>query len=96
MSRELCSACGQPLPVVDSKLTPRELELVVAWWTLGSVTRAAQAIGVTEQRAKNMLAHARIRSRVDTNDQLLMRHMDQLRLVVRDAMQHNSERGAAA
>ena len=94
--RELCSACGQPMPVPTEDLTPRELELLVAWWTLGSVTQAARAIGVTEQRAKNMLARARIRSRVDTNDQLLARHMDSVRVIVRDAMIHNFRRDAAA
>jgi hypothetical protein len=95
VTRELCPTCRQPLPAITEELTPRELELLVAWWTLGSVTQAARAIGVTEQRAKNMLARARIRSGVDTNDQLLARHMDEVRVTVRDAMRHNY-RGAAA
>lgn len=92
---ERCPMCHQALPDTCPDLTPRELELVTAWWMTGTVKAAAQAIGVGEQRAKNMMARARIRSRVSTNDQLLAAHMRAVLSHARESVQHNLIREAA-
>jgi dephospho-CoA kinase len=77
-------------------LTARELEVLTHWWMTGSVKKAAQAAGVGEQRAKNMLARARMRSRVHSNDELLAAHMDAVRSLVQERMQHKSSQADAA
>ena len=87
--------CGQELPDAMAPLTKRELDVLTRWWMTGSVKKAAAAEGITEQRAKNMLARARLRSRVATNPQLLAAHMDEVRKLVSSRMQHNSD-GAEA
>ena len=43
-------------------LSPRELEVVAAWWHTGSVKEAARLLGMAEQTAKNDLRTARLRS----------------------------------
>ena len=91
-----CPTCGQPRPESLRPLTPRELEVLTQWWMTGSVKKAAQAVGVGEQRAKNMLARARMRSRVRTNDELLSAHMDAVRSLVQERMQHNFSQADAA
>lgn len=87
--RELCALCGQELPGATRSLTPRELEVLTQWWMTGSVKRAAAQAGVGEQRAKNMLARARIRSGVQTNAQLLAAHMDEVRSLVQSKVSQN-------
>ena len=91
-----CPTCGQIRPEARQPLTPRELEVLTHWWMTGSVKRAAQAAGVGEQRAKNMLARARIRTQVHSNDELLAAHMDAVRSLVQSRMQHNSQQADAA
>ncbi len=95
MSRELCETCGQPLPESTSYLTPRELDVLAAWFVVGTVRGAASMAGVGDQRAKNMLAAARIRNGAGSNDQLVRMHFDAVLSAVRDATQHNSRRRAA-
>lgn len=93
--RELCESCGQPKPESTSYLTPRELDVLAAWFVVGTVRAAADRAGVGQQRAKNILAAARIRNRAGSNDQLVRMHFDQVLSAVRDATSHNS-RGRAA
>lgn len=93
---EVCPTCLQPLLPPARGLTPRELELVIAWWTTGSVVDAAAQIGVGRQRAANMLAAARIRNGAKSNDQLLAQNMEAIRSAVREVMQHNVHRHEAA
>ena len=94
--RELCPTCLQPLPNAPRGLTARELELVMAWWTTGSVSQAAIEVGVSQQRAKNMLAAARLRNGVKTNDQLLALNLDAIRSAVKEITSHNTDRHEAA
>jgi hypothetical protein len=91
-----CPTCGQLRPESLRPLTARELEVLTHWWMTGSVKKAAQAAGVGEQRAKNMLARARMRSRVHSNDELLAAHMDAVRSLVQDRMTHNKSQADAA
>jgi hypothetical protein len=94
--RELCPLCGQERPDSTQPLTPRELEVLTAWWMTGSLKKAALQVGVGEQRAKNMMARARIRSRVSTNRELLAAHMDQVRLLVQSKVSQNMSESAVA
>ena len=94
--REVCPTCHQPLLPAARGLTPRELEVLIAWWTTGSVVEAARVVGVGRQRAVNMLAAARIRNGAKTNDQLLAQNMDSVRLAVKELTQHNVGRNEAA
>lgn len=93
---ELCPTCGQPVPKAPRGLTPRELEVLIAWWTTGSVVQAAKQVGVGRQRAVNMLAAARIRNRVKNNEQLLAQNLEAIREAVREITQHNADQHAAA
>jgi len=52
--------------VVTRDLTPRELEVVAAWWHTGSVKEAAGLLGIANQTAKNDLRTARLRSGAPT------------------------------
>lgn len=47
-------------------ISPRELEVVAAWWHEGSVVAAAELLGITEQTAKNQLHTARLRTGAPT------------------------------
>lgn len=47
-------------------ISPRELEVVAAWWHEGSVVAAAKLLGITEQTAKNQLHTARLRTGAPT------------------------------
>lgn len=89
-----CPTCGHRRPQVG-RLTPRELDVVAAWWMVGSVKGAAEMVQVGQQRAKNMLARARIRNRVASNDELLEMHFAAVRSWAADRMQHNLSRDAA-
>lgn len=91
---ELCPTCGQPMPI-QGKATERELDVLFAWWQTGSVRLAALQVGLGEQRAKNLLAACRNRSRVHSNEALLMVHLDSLRSRVTAATSQNSNRRAA-
>ena len=81
---DLCPHCGQPLPSGNDRLTARELDVLTAWWMEGGVKKAAARLGIGEQRAKNLLARARIRNRARTNEDLLARHFDAVLSAVRD------------
>ena len=94
--RPTCALCGQELPDATRPLTPRQLEVLTQWWMTGSVKRAAEKAGVGEQRAKNMLARARIRSRVKTNGELLAAHMDEVRSLLQSKMSQNISRAEVA
>ena len=78
MTRDVCPSCGQAIPR-GNYLTSRELDVLVAWWMLGSVRKAAEHAGVGGQRAKNLLHRARIRNGVRSNDQLLAANLDAVR-----------------
>lgn len=48
-------------------MTPALIDALFAWWTTGSVKKAAVNLGLAEQTVKNQLATARRRSHADTN-----------------------------
>ena len=77
---ERCPTCGHIL-VTDAQLTNRELDVLSAWYRCRSVKKAAVVAGVGEQRAKNLLASARRRARCESNDDLALTFIDQLRPV---------------
>jgi DNA-binding CsgD family transcriptional regulator len=91
---ERCPTCGHRLNS-GGRLTPRELDVLTAWWMVGSVKAAAHQAGVGEQRAKNLLSRARNRNGVATNDELLEMHFASVRSLVSERMSHNKS-GAAA
>ena len=93
---ELCPTCAQPLPKAPRHLTPRELEVLMAWWTTGSVVEAAKQVGVGRQRAVNMLAAARIRNGVRSNEALLAQNLEAIREAVREITSHKRGRHEAA
>ncbi len=90
---DLCPTCGQARPRGTGYLTPRELDVLLEWWMCGSVRGAAERAGVGQQRAKNMLARARIRNGVRSNDLLLATHLDAVRSRLVERTQHNSSGG---
>jgi DNA-binding CsgD family transcriptional regulator len=92
---DLCPHCGQALPTSAARLTPRELDVLVGWYTTRTVKKAAVLAGITEQRAKNLLAAARNRSRVSTTAQLLAMHFTTVTSAVAERMTHK-ENGAEA
>lgn len=92
---ERCPTCGHRLNQ-GGRLTPRELDVLAAWWMVGSVKGAAQSLGIGQQRAKNLLRQARIRNGVTDNDQLLEMHFAAIRSLVADRMQHKSSGKEAA
>jgi hypothetical protein len=51
---------------VNYPLTSAQLDALAAWWRVGSVTLAAQHLGLAVQTVKNQLATARRRSHADT------------------------------
>lgn len=89
-----CPTCGHRLNE-GGRITPRELDVLAAWWMVGTVKGAAQSVGIGEQRAKNLLRSARIRSRVTNNDELLEMHFADVRSLMGERMSHNN-RGKAA
>lgn len=95
MTRERCPTCGHLLHP-NGRLTPRELELLAAWWMTDSVKKAAATVSMGEQRAKNLMRRARIRNGVATNDELLEMHFVAVRSLMSERMQHNSVREDAA
>ena len=95
MKRDLCPHCGQEIPDGASYLTDRELDVLTSWWMLGSVKEAAADAGVGEQRAKNLLARARIRNGASSNGELLTQHFARVRSKAMERMQHNIRRTAA-
>ena len=89
-----CPTCGHRRRDAG-RLTARELDVLAAWWMVGTVRGAADMIGVGHQRAKNLLAHARIRNRVPSNEELLEMHFVAVRSWAAERMQHKSGREAA-
>ena len=77
--RQICPACRRPLPLQRSEPTSRELDVIFAWWVSKSVRQAAADVGLTYQRAKNILASCRLRSGVRSNDELVHLHLELLR-----------------
>lgn len=75
---ERCPTCGHRRSD-GGRITPRELDILAAWWMAGSVKEAARLAQMTEQRAKTLLYRARIRNRVDSNDELLEMHFATVR-----------------
>ena len=90
-----CPTCGHRLNQ-GGRLTPRELDVLAAWWMVGTVKGAAAQVGIGEQRAKNLLRAARIRNGVPDNDELLEMHFVAVRSLVAETMQHNVAGSAAA
>lgn len=89
-----CPSCGHRLNQ-GGRLTPRELDVLAAWWMVGTVKGAAGRVGIGEQRAKNLLRAARIRNGAPTNDDLLEMHFAAVRSLVSERMSHNVERREA-
>ena len=78
----VCPTCQRPYPVGfrdPQPLTERELDALSAWWHYRSVQLAAVLIGVSEQRAKNLLASARRRCGARTNGGTVGVYLGQLR-----------------
>lgn len=90
-----CPTCGHRLEDPIGELTPRQLSVLAYWWMTGSVKKAAQRVGISEQRAKNVLATARLRKRCKTNDDLLVRYYPAVRSFVDDVTTANMNREAA-
>ena len=90
-----CPTCGHRLNQ-GGRLTPRELDVLAAWWMVGTVKGAAAQVGIGQQRAKNLLRSGRIRNGVSTNDELLEMHFVAVRSLVADRMKHNYDGSAAA
>lgn len=55
----------------ERPLTPGQIDALAAWWDRGSVTGAAEALGLSVQTVKNQLHEARLRMRVATTPLLL-------------------------
>lgn len=91
---DLCPTCGQSVPR-GGYVTDRELDVLVAWWMTRSVRKAADKVGVGQQRAKNLLLRARNRNGVHSNDALLAAHLDAVRSRVTEVTSHNIGGGAA-
>lgn len=91
-----CPTCGHLLTVDAPMLTSRELDALSAWWITRNVKLAAVLIGVSEQRAKNLLARARQRSRVHSNEDLVVQHLGRLRSKKELVASHNGSKVAAA
>lgn len=89
-----CPTCGHRRQE-GGRLTAKELEVLGAWWMVGSVKGAAEMAHVGQQRAKNLLSRARIRNRARSNDELLEMHFPAVRSWAADRMQHNVRREAA-
>jgi DNA-directed RNA polymerase subunit RPC12/RpoP len=92
---ERCPTCGHR-SLLAGKITARELDVLAAWWMVGTVKGAAHSVGVGEQRAKNLLAAARIRNKASSNDELLEMHFAAVRSLVSSRMQHNVGGSVAA
>lgn len=92
---EVCPNCGN-VQRSGTRLTARELDVLASWWMTGSVKSAARDVGVGEQRAKNLLARARIRNGARTNDELLAQHFAAVRSTVSERMSHNQRRDEAS
>lgn len=91
----MCHSCGQALPRSSQYLTPRELDVLTCWWLTDSVKEAARLAGVGEQRAKNLLAAARIRNGAASNVRLLALHFAAVRDSALRRVQHNERVEAA-
>jgi DNA-directed RNA polymerase subunit RPC12/RpoP len=92
---ERCPTCGHR-SLLGGRITPRELDVLAAWWMVGTVKGAARTVGLSEQRAKNLLAAARIRNKARSNDELLEMHFSTVRSLMAGRMQHNYRGEAAA
>ena len=84
MTPDLCPHCGQAIPRGDGYLTPRELDVLVSWWTEGSIKAAAAREGIAEQTAKNLLTNARIRNQAHSTPKLLALHLQDVLAKVRE------------
>lgn len=93
--KDRCPTCGHALRS-GGRLTPRELDILAAWWMVGTVKEAAHTAQMTEQRAKTLLYRARIRNQVETNDELLEMHFVAVRSHVAEQVSQNMSRGAVA
>lgn len=93
---EICHSCGQALPRSSQYLTGRELDVLTCWWLTDSVKEAAHLAGVGEQRAKNLLAAARIRNGAGSNARLLALHFAAVRESALKRVSHNIRREEAS
>lgn len=55
-------------------VTDRELEVIAAWWHVGTVKGAAELLSIHEQTAKNLLMTARMRAGATTTLALARMH----------------------
>ena len=74
----VCPTCGHVI-LESARITDRELDVLSAWVALRSVKLAASWVGVGEQRAKNLLAALRRRTRAETNMDLAVHFAGRLR-----------------
>lgn len=59
-------------------ITKGELEMIAAWWHIGTVKGAADLLGLSESTAKNQLYTARMRSGVTNTLALARMHAKDL------------------
>ncbi len=93
-----CPTCQRPYPLEApsfNPLTEREVDMLSAWYHYRSVKLAAVLIGVTEQRAKNLLARARSRSGVHSNGELVGMYLGLIHSKADLVGSHNGIRGEA-
>lgn len=78
-------------------ISPRELEVVAAWWHEGTVVGAANLLGISEQTAKNQLHTARMRAGATTTLALARLYAAELpsATVLRRRVKERSQRRAA-
>ena len=72
---------SHPTRLTRNGLTPRELDVVSAWWHEGSVKGAAAILNLSEQTAKNDLRTARLRTGAPTTLALARMYSKQLHTV---------------
>lgn len=92
-----CPTCQRPWPLEAPStrpLTARELDALSAWYHYRSVKLAGVLIGVSEQRAKNLLASARRRSGAVSNGELVGLHLGLIRSKADLIASHNPRKEA--
>ena len=98
MSRGVCEACGQQLPLrlEESRISDQELNVLSAWWLLHTTRSVARFFGRSEQTVKNQLYDARRRHGIHSTAQLAQLYMGQLRTMEELMTQHKNVQKRAA
>ena len=76
----------------NGDLTARELDVIAAWWNVGSVKGAAELLNLTEQTAKGVLWKARLRAGAANN--LTLARMYSARLPSLTVLKRHRKRAA--